>query len=84
MNSATAVPTAPREVNSTRRTDGRRPCTGTTDAGAGRLYGKVHVGDPNGVTGSSVRGKAGAAIGIGDRMVDRFRRQSKSALSSTS
>jgi hypothetical protein len=84
MNSATAAHTAPCEVNSTGRADGRRPSTGTTDAGAGRLYGRVHVGDPNGVTGSSVRGKAGAAVGIGDRMVDRFPWQSKSALSSTS
>ncbi|AZS75375.1 hypothetical protein DDE74_34690 [Streptomyces lydicus] len=37
-----------------------------TDSDMGRVCGKVHVGDPAGVTASSVRGKDDHATGIGD------------------
>ncbi|MFJ6748636.1 Ig-like domain-containing protein [Streptomyces sp. NPDC091266] len=57
---------------------------GMTDSDADWLYGKIRVGDPFEVTGSSVRGKADAADGIADWRVDWSRWQEYSALSSGS
>ncbi|MFF3541636.1 Ig-like domain-containing protein [Streptomyces platensis] len=55
-----------------------------TDSDLGRVCGKVHVGDPTGITQSSVRGKDDHTTGIGDWHDRRSPWRRNSALASSS
>jgi lipoprotein-anchoring transpeptidase ErfK/SrfK len=75
---------APREARANGPFTAGFPSLGMTDSDADWLYGKIQVGDPFEVTGSSLRGKAPAADGFTDWMVDWAPWQKYSALTSSS
>ncbi|MEV0370788.1 Ig-like domain-containing protein [Streptomyces sp. NPDC050636] len=83
-NSGTYAHAAPWNADNVGRTNASSGCIGMIDSDADWLYGKIQVGDPFEVTGSSVRGKADRTNGIGDWMVDWSRWRKNSALSSSS
>ncbi|TJZ58694.1 hypothetical protein FCH28_00470 [Streptomyces piniterrae] len=83
-NSGTYAHAAPWNAGKVGRINASSGCIGMIDSDADWLYGKIQVGDPFEVTGSSVRGKADRTNGIGDWMVDWSRWRKNSALSSSS
>ncbi|UQA91689.1 L,D-transpeptidase family protein [Streptomyces halobius] len=83
-DSGTYAHAAPWNASDMGRINASSGCIGMTDSDADWLYGKIRVGDPFEITGSSVRGRADLSNGIGDWMVDWSRWLRNSALSSSS